>query len=339
MCKKYSIIFAIIITCIAIAFLIKTNLNPQTKNFSRTETQRQAETEKVSKTDKDSLIEMAKRDYNGSDLKLEKLILENEDYKRYYITYRSEGLLISAALNIPNGKGPFPVVVLNHGYIDPKVYQQGKGGLQREQDYFAKNGFATFYSDYRGYGNSDSDPDEDVRPRSGYVEDVLNGISALKNAKLEKLNTDKIFMFGHSMGGGVTLNIMVTKTDVAKGYVLLAPINSDYKINFDRWVKNDFSDTAEKFYARYGTYEQNPDVWESFSAKNYFDNITRPILIHQGTMDKDVPVEWSRELFQTLKNKNKQAQYFEYPNEGHVLYKSENLMEQRTLEFFKNNLK
>ena len=339
MYKKYSIFSALILACIVFIFLIKTNLKPQTKNFRQIETQRQAESEKIKQPDKDSLTEMAKREYKGNDLKLVTLLSSNKEYKRYYVTYKSEGLLISGALNIPNGKGPFPVVVLNHGYIDPRVYQQGKGGLQREQDYFAKNGFATFYSDYRGYGNSDSDPDEDVRPRSGYVEDVLNGISALKNAKLEKLTTDEIFMFGHSMGGGVTLNIMVTKPETAKAYALLAPINSDYKINFNRWVKNDFSDTAEKFYARYGTYEQNPAVWESFSAKNYFENITRPVLIHQGTIDQDVPVEWSRELFQTLKNKNKQVQYFEYANEGHVLYKSEALMEQRTLEFFKNNLK
>jgi dipeptidyl aminopeptidase/acylaminoacyl peptidase len=337
--KKYLIFSVIIIACLVVVFLIKTNLEPQTKNFRKPEIQKQAASEKISEPDKDSITEMAKREYNGSEFKLENIISSNTAYKRYYVTYKSEGLLISGALNIPNGKGPFPIVVLNHGYIDPKAYQIGKGGLQREQDFFAKNGFATFYSDYRGYGNSDNDPDEDVRPRSGYVEDVLNGIGALKNAKLENLNTDKIFIFGHSMGGGVTLNIMVTKPDVAKGYVLLAPINSDYKINFDRWVKNDFSDTAEKFYARYGTYEQNPEVWESFSAKNYFDNISRPILIHQGTNDQDVPVEWSRELFETLKNKNKQVQYFEYPNEGHVLYKSEALMEQRTLEFFKNNLK
>jgi hypothetical protein len=34
---------------------------------------------------------------------------------RYLITYRGDGLKISDVMNVPDGKGPFPVLVLNHG--------------------------------------------------------------------------------------------------------------------------------------------------------------------------------------------------------------------------------
>ena len=52
----------------------------------------------------------------------------------------------------------------------------------------------------------------------------------------------------------------------------------------------------------------------------------------------EVPVEWSRELDQMLKDKQKDITYYESPGQGHVLGASENLMLQRTKEFFESNL-
>ncbi len=63
-----------------------------------------------------------------------------------------------------------------------KYTKKRQRGSEKELDYFAKPGYVVFQSDYRGYGTSDLDPSNDVRPRNGgYVEDVLNAISALKN--------------------------------------------------------------------------------------------------------------------------------------------------------------
>ena len=336
--KKYLFLVLLLVLIAALSVIFLSSKRTVTKQlgtpFKQTEEQPKGET-----LDKDSIPSMSERKYNGSDLKLEKIISQNDSYTRYYITYQSEGLKISGIMNVPNGNGPFPIIILNHGYVDPAVYRNGQGGLQREQDYFARNGFVVFQSDYRNYGQSDLDPDKDIRPRSGYVEDVLNGINALKQSGLPYLDKNNIGMLGHSMGGGVTTNIMVTNPDIAKAYVLMAPINSDYKINFDKWVKSDFTETANAFYERYGSYEENPEIWESFSAKNYLDKISRPVQIHQGTKDPDVPVDWSRDFATTLKNKNKDVTYFEYEGEGHVFYKLESLALERNLEFFNNHLK
>jgi len=45
----------------------------------------------------------------------------HKKYDRYYIKYKSSTLTISGIMNIPKGKGPFPVIITAHGYIDPKV--------------------------------------------------------------------------------------------------------------------------------------------------------------------------------------------------------------------------
>lgn len=287
----------------------------------------------------DSIPVMAEKEYAGSDLKLGKIIKETSEYTSYLATYRSEGLVISAVMNVPKSKGPFPIIILNHGYMDPKIYKSGDG-VPRELDYFAKHGYVVFQSDYRGYGTSDLDPSNDIRPRSGYVEDVLNAINALKRSDLEFLDKKNIGMLGHSMGGGITLNVMVTKPDSAKAYVLLAPINSDYKVNFDKWVKTEWPDTAQQFYKIYGTYDAKTEVWESFSAKNYFEKINAPIMLHQGSDDSQVPVKWSRDLFEDLKDRKKDISYHEYPDEEHVFSASAHQVAmQRTIEFFDKKLK
>jgi dipeptidyl aminopeptidase/acylaminoacyl peptidase len=263
---------------------------------------------------------------------------DNEFYTRYSITYKSEGLKISGIMNVPKGKGPFPVLILNHGFIEPNFYSNGQG-LKREQDFLARNGYVVLHSDYRNHAQSDSDPAADVRPRSGYVEDVLNAVSAVKNSSFDFLDKENIGMLGHSMGGGIALNVMVTKPEAVKAVVLLAPINSSYKVNFDKWVATEMSETAQKFYALYGRYEENPEVWESFSARNYFSKVKVPVLLHQGTLDQDVPVEWSRELAELLKNEGKEIIYYEYPGEPHTFINAQPLVMQRTLEFFDARLK
>jgi len=289
---------------------------------------------------KDSIPVMAEKEFSGSDLKLVKVLDKNEFYTRYSITYKSEGLTISGIMNVPVGKGPFPVLILNHGFIEPKNYTNGQG-LKREQDFFAQNGYVVLHSDYRNYGLSDFDSENDVRPRSGYVEDVINAISAIKNSDFDFFDKENIGMLGHSMGGGISINVMVTKPDIAKAYVLLAPINADYKINFEKWVvpDEDFSGIAEKFYAQYGTIEENPEFWKSISAINYLDQIKSPIMLHQGAKDEDVPVQWSRDLAQNLKAAGKEITYYEYPNGPHTFINEQPLVMQRTLEFFDKNLK
>jgi len=313
-------------------------LEQQEDTIQPAETTGSAEEKPASVLSPDSIPAMSAREYVGSDLKLGQILDNNEFYTRYFITYKSEGLTISGILNVPKGRGPFPVLILNHGFIEPKFYRNGQG-LRREQDFLARSGYAVLHSDYRNHAQSDLDPAADVRPRSGYVEDVLNAVSAVRNSSFDFLDRENIGMLGHSMGGGISINVMVTKPKAVKAVVLLAPINSSYKVNFDRWVAPEMSEIADKFYKIYGRYEENPEVWESFSARNYFSKVEVPVLLHQGTLDKDVPVEWSRELSELLKKEGKDITYYEYPGEPHTFIKAQSLVMQRTLDFFNAHLR
>ncbi|MEY3101389.1 MAG: hypothetical protein RL435_535, partial [Actinomycetota bacterium] len=65
--------------------------------------------------------------FNGSDLTLIKLLNQTSTYTKHSVTYRSDDLKVSGVLYTPKGKGPFPGVVLGHGYIDTEIYKNGQG--------------------------------------------------------------------------------------------------------------------------------------------------------------------------------------------------------------------
>lgn len=286
----------------------------------------------------DTIPAMMRKKFEGSGLKMEKILDENNFYTRHYITYQSEGFLISGIMNVPKGEGSFPVLILNHGYIDPAVYRNGQG-LKREQDFLAKEGYVVIHSDYRNHAESDFDPENEVRPRSGYVEDIMNLLSAVQKSEYGFLDKKNIGMLGHSMGGGITINVMTIAPENVKAYVLMAPINSNYKENFERWVAPEWPELAGQVFEKYGNFEQNPEFWKGVSAVNYLDNIKAPVMLHQGTDDPDVPVEWSRELVEGLKNAGKEATYFEYPDEGHLFLSTFDTMIKRSADFFDEKLK
>src|SRR3989344_5335011 len=127
------------------------------------------------------------KEFDGRDLTFGRVLDENDAYTRFYITYKSSELTISGIMNIPKGNGPIPVLSLNHGHIDTKIYTNGRG-LKREQDYLARRGFAVLHSDYRNHADSSEDPEADVNFRLGYVEDVINAIYGVKNSNAPQLN-------------------------------------------------------------------------------------------------------------------------------------------------------
>lgn len=308
------------------------------KQFDISPEEKFALTPIIKKPHPDTIPAMAQKEFHGDNLQLGKILDKNEFYTRYYITYKSEGFTISGIMNVPQGKGPFPILVLNHGYIDPKVYTNGQG-LKREQDFFARNGYVVLHSDYRNHAQSDFDPKNEVRPRSGYVEDVLNAVSAVKNSDLPFFDKENIGMLGHSMGGGITQNVMVTKPDAAKAFVLLAPIHSNYEKNFDLWVKTEWPETAQEFYNTYGTKEDNPQFWHDISAINFISNVKNPVMLHQGTADGEFPYTWAHDLVDAFKQNNRDIIYHEYPGEDHIFYAAQNQVMQRSLDFFDKYLK
>ena len=129
--------------------------------------------------DRVSLPALMREDFVGGRIVRGREVLANEAYTRHEVTYPSGDVTVSGVLLRPRGRGPFPAVVLNHGYIEPSVYVTGQG-LMREQDALARAGFVVLHTDYRGHAASDPASDRARETRLGYTRDALNAVASLK---------------------------------------------------------------------------------------------------------------------------------------------------------------
>lgn len=274
---------------------------------------------------------------SGTGLTLDTTLETNAAYTRHAIHYFSNGLKITGVLLIPEGDGPFPLVIFNHGYIAPSVYTSGRG-LKREQDKLARAGFAVLHTDYRGHAGSDKSPmTEDVYDGNlEYAMDSANAILAVRAAHLPKIDALRVGMLGHSLGGGVTLAVLTGRPDLATAAVLYAPVHADVWENFMRWRSE--RDEGDRTIEVNGTRDANPAFWNNLSPETFLDRIRAPLLLFQGGKDEDVPPAWSDHLFARLQELEKDARYVQYTNEGHEFAgKWEDFMTQ-TVAFFHQHL-
>jgi uncharacterized protein len=271
--------------------------------------------------------------FQGRDLRLVKTLASNSSYTRHAVTYRSGRLRISGVMNIPKGTGPFPVVILAHGYIDPKVYKTGQG-LAREQDYLARRGFVAFHTDYRDHAQSDRDPANNDRLRIGYVEDVINAALAVKSSTIPALDPTRVSLLGRSMGGGIAYNALVSRPGLFDAAVVYASVSTKAEENTAKFMRSN-PQARDRIYAKYGTPKQNPQFWAGMSSITYFDRITDPILVHHGTADGTCPIVWADTAVKRLKALDKDVTYRTYKGSGHTFYSEWALSMQRTVSFLK----
>lgn len=284
-----------------------------------------------------TLDALSQKTFNGSDLKLIKLLTQTSKYTKHSVTYRSDDLRVSGVLYTPKGKGPFPGVVLGHGYIDTRIYKNGQG-MRREQDYLASRGFVVLHTDYRNHSFGDDDPESQLKFRMDYSADVVNAGLALKNSKIRTLDKNKIAYIGRSMGGGIGFNVAVATSaqGVFSSYTLFAPTSANYVENFNKWGRGN-PDRANPIVKFVGLPEDNPTFWASVSPKNYWSQVSAPIMIHHGDRDKSCPIRWARAATKGLKAAGKDVTLHIYKGESHNLAAGWPKAMDRSIEFMGRN--
>ena len=233
-----------------------------------------------------------REDFRGGRIRVQREVLANEAYTRSEVTYPSGDVTVSGVLLRPRGKGPFPAVVLNHGYIEPSIYVTGQG-LMREQDYLARAGFVVLHTDYRGHAGSDPASDRARETRLGYTRDTINAVQSVK--RLRYVDPDKVAMLGRSMGGGVTYNALVVKPGLVKAARRVRAGELGLRRQLQPVDRGRASGGGgRRRTAATARRSRSPAFYRGLSARTYFDRITEPVLIHHGTDDESCPIRWSR---------------------------------------------
>ncbi len=292
---------------------------------------------------------LKKGSYPGSDITVEQTLSNGSNYSRHVVSYRSEGNKIYALLTIPNGEKPekgWPVIIFNHGYIPPAQYRTTERYVAYT-DAFSRNGYIVLKSDYRGHGNSEGTP-SGAYGSNGYTIDVLNAVSSIKKHK--DANPNRIGMWGHSMGGFITLRAMVVSKDIKAG-VIWGGVVGSYEDMMNRWRRTTGTPNPtiplpsgarrwrQELVARFGTPEQNPEFWKSISATSYLADISGPLQIHHGQNDTSVPVAFSETLHALMRSAGKSSELFVYPGDDHNISNNLSTALNRSVAFFDTYLK
>ncbi len=284
--------------------------------------------------------------YPGSDILIERELTASVNYRRYYAYYYSEDLKIYGLLTIPNEpkpEGGWPAIVFNHGYIPPDVYRTTERYIAYV-DRLASSGYVVFRIDYRGHDQSEGEA-TGAYGHPGYQIDVMNAVAALK--RYSEVNPEKIGMWGHSMGGFLTLRAMVISGDVKAGVIWAGVVASYPNLiccwrrtgNFTPSPGSRSTSWRSGWAEEYGSPESNPAFWASLSANSYLADLSGPVQLHHGTKDEDVPFEFSVNLAEEIVAAGGIAEVYLYPDDNHNISNYFTTAMNRSIEFFDRYLK
>lgn len=247
---------------------------------------------------------LRERDYPAGKIRIGALLLVADAFTRYPITYDSDDLTITGILQVPPGAGPFPVIILNHGYYNRAEYRSGDG-TDRIAEILNQHGYLTLSSDYRGWGGSDSGPS---LFHAGLVVDVMHLLAAIPS--LPQADPQRVGMLGHSMGGGITTKILTLKTNL-RAAILYAPNSADTLP----------ADLPAELLDAYRQAALAPLRMREVAPIYHLTRIQIPIQIHIGEADGDyigsTPPEWSYKLYDALILANAPTELFRYPGQRH----------------------
>ncbi|MCJ7804651.1 alpha/beta fold hydrolase [Patescibacteria group bacterium] len=282
--------------------------------------------------EKYSFENLKKREYQGSEIKLEKVLQEENFYTSWLFSFQSDGKKVTGMLNLPKKQGQLPVIVMLRGYADDEIYFTGLG-TRKAAGVFAENGFITLAPDFLGFGGSDTSSLNILEARFERPITVLNLLASIKS--LEKADPEKIFMWGHSNGGQIALSALeISQKPIPT--VLWAPVAKGFPGSVLQYmggmddqglkVKKAIDDFLNLYESKY------------YSIDQYWQDIKAPLQIHQGTADEYIQTEWTDNFVQTLKDLGKEVTYYKYPRNDHNLSRDWDTVVSRDLQFFQKFL-
>jgi uncharacterized protein len=272
--------------------------------------------------------------YRSGKITIRETLLETDDFSRYLIEYPSDGLTITGILQVPtSGEPPYPVIVMNHGFFSRTIYSSGDG-TDRAAEFLNRRGYLTVSSDYRTWAEAETG---ESLYYSGLAIDVINLMNALSS--FPQADMMRIGMWGHSMGGGVTLKVLTMDRRI-KAAVLYSSVSADFADIIERWGPGCLGDVydgevaygcnssdvlplelPDNLVESYFNSVTDPDMLKAVSPLYYFDLVNAPVQINYGTEDgktsAGTPPEWSKKMYKAFIEADKNAQLFGYGGEEH----------------------
>jgi carboxymethylenebutenolidase len=147
------------------------------------------------------------------------------------VSYKSGDETVQGILYLPEGKGPFPALVVIHEWWGPNDWVKEQGSMLADQ------GYVTLAVDlYRGKVATTPDEAHEIMrgvPEDRAARDLHAAVEFLKSQSIVK--KDRIGSIGWCMGGGFSLNVALQEPTLAAAVInyghLAADATSLKKIN------------------------------------------------------------------------------------------------------------
>lgn len=215
------------------------------------------------------------------------------------VTVMNGARAVPATVVIPDGEGPFPGVVMNHGHGGGR--QEG-GGFTRLAKALADAGILTIRMDFPGSGDSKESFTE------GYLSNMISNSDASLAYMLANypVAADKLGILGYSMGGRIALTIAGSADNPYKAVGLLAPsanwgeeLLQGFFGGPDEYKRLYAEASTDKGYAdyttQYGQQQKLSKTWfDELIASKPLDAISAyagPMLVVHGDKDTVVPAD------------------------------------------------
>ena len=282
-----------------------------------------------------------------------------EGIQRRVVSFNVDGLQQFALILEPNGTAPkdgWPVLLMNHGH-HPNPPQYGRvanGETDRPGDYyrglpmaFAEHGFMVVVPDFRGHNESAGLKFAKGPLESNwYARDSIVAFRAIDS--LPRASKKHRFMWGHSMGGAVTLRATLALENKVTGASIWASTTTDswkagiyYSLSgaglADSLIEEKPALSTLMTDIKALPFDFKP---EQGDANRFTDEFETPLNIHHSVHDiKSTPYHWSVELAGELYTSNKTYYFYSYPGDKH-LFGGENLQRAigRDISFFRSLL-
>lgn len=233
-----------------------------------------------------------------------------------HLTFERDGAELDAWLLVPEGEGPFPLLLNIHG---GPTAQYGFG-LFDEFQVYAAAGYAVIGTNPRGSSGRGRDWMRAVvgawsDPDSVDMLDLRAAVDAAVAAD-DRVDAGRVGIMGGSYGGYATARILARDQRFASAVVERGLLQwesfcgtSDIGQYFDRmFLGSSLKDGA--------------DVHRAASPTALAANVTTPTLVLHSEEDWRCPIEQAEQLFAALKRHGVETEMLRFPGEGHELSRS-----------------
>lgn len=224
--------------------------------------------------------------------------ISGQQQKSEIIRFKSGGVIIEGILDLPSGKGKFPLLVFVHG-----------SGRRTRTDYqeflipFLQSGFATFRYDKRGVGNSSgSYADVDVGTENSpttihtLAKDVVAAVKNLKHNP--NVDSSRCILVGASQAGWI-IPLAASLENIYVTAIFSGPsVSVGEEIYYSSLAENGNYSLAEAN-KMVLSYQGN----KGYDPIPYLGKMRRPSLWIFGKEDESIPVERSIQLLKQARDK------------------------------------